>query len=133
MSEQTKLEVVGVLYKDLGTQIISDKLEKREFVIETIDEQYPQLVKFELTNDKCKILDGYKQGDKIKVSFNLRGREWKKDANTPPAYFTNLAAWRIVKTDGNDFESTAAHTEPINAKAKQETAPVPTGGDDLPF
>lgn len=130
MSEQSaKLEVVGVLYKDLGTQVISDKMEKREFVIETTDEQYPQLVKFELVNDKCKILDGYKQGEKIKVSFNLRGREWKKDANTPPAYFTNLAAWRISKAD-NDFESTAAHTEP---NTKRETAPVPTGGDDLPF
>ena len=46
-----KLEVTGVLYKDFGTQRVTDKMEKREFVIETTDEQYPQLIKFELIND----------------------------------------------------------------------------------
>ena len=133
MSESSKLEVVGVLYKDLGTQRISDKLEKREFVIETTDEQYPQLIKFELINDKCKILDGYNSGEKIKVHFNLKGREWKKDANTPPAYFTNLGAWRIERADGSASTNSNATTTPAYTETTKTTAPVSDGGDDLPF
>ena len=122
------LKTVGVLYKDLGTQQVTDKMEKREFVIETTDEQYPQLIKFELLNDKCKILDAYKAGEKIEVSFNLRGREWRKDANTPPAYFTNLAAWRIEK-------SGAVESQPQQSSGKAEVPAYPPsdGSDDLPF
>ena len=42
-----------------------------------------------MTQDRCSIIDKYNEGDKIKVFFDLRGREWQGK------YFTNLNAWRV--------------------------------------
>jgi hypothetical protein len=121
------LEVTGTLYRKMDTQRISDKLQKREFVIETTEEQYPQLVKFELLNDKCSSIDGYDLNSKVKVAFNLRGREWKKDDGTV-AFFTSLNAWRVelVSVGDTATKQQAPPSQPVV---------VPTIGadEDLPF
>lgn len=130
MSEASKLEVVGVLYRTFDTQKVTASLDKREFVIET-EEQYPQLVKFELVNDKCRLLDGMNTGERIKVSFNLRGREWKKDASTT-VFFTTLQAWRLEKVDGGVSNNVGGDkgTYPPPPTTGPST---PDAGDDLPF
>jgi hypothetical protein len=76
-----------------ATQVISEKFSKREFVIETTD-QYPQLVMFQLTQDKCNLLDAFKVGNQLEVSFNLRGREWTNPQGETK-YFNTLEAWKI--------------------------------------
>jgi hypothetical protein len=83
----------GTLKVANPTQVISDKFSKREFVIETTD-QYPQQVMFQLTQDKCYLLDAFKVGNKLEVSFNLRGREWTSPAGEVK-YFNTLEAWKI--------------------------------------
>ncbi len=82
-------EVDGKLHKIFDTEQKTDSFRAREFVLEVVDGQYPQMVKFQLTQDKCELLDGQNEGDEIKVHFDLRGREWNGK------YFTNLNAWRI--------------------------------------
>ena len=77
------------------TQVISEKFSKREFVIETQD-QYPQLVMFQATQDKCSLLDNVQVSSQVEVSFNLRGREWTSPAGEVK-YFNTLEAWRIEK------------------------------------
>ena len=52
---------------------------------------YPQFVKFQAVQDRTGIVDGLAEGDKIKVYFDLRGREWQGK------YFTNLNAWKVDK------------------------------------
>jgi single-strand DNA-binding protein len=47
------------------------------------------MVKFQINQDKCNILDKFKEGQEVEVSFNLRGREWNGK------YFTNLEAWKV--------------------------------------
>lgn len=118
------LELTGTLYRKMDTQRITDSFQKRDFVIET-QEQYPQLVKIELHNDKCSHLDGYNLGDKIKVSFNVRGREWKKDDSTV-TYFTSLQAWKL---EAQEPTQTATQQQ---APPKQ-AAPVTNPDEDLPF
>ncbi len=54
-----------------------------------IEGQYPQLVKFQLTQDRCDLIDAYDEGSQLMVHFDLRGREWNDK------YFTNLNAWRV--------------------------------------
>lgn len=93
------LEVEGVLHKKFDTESKTDTFQTREFVIKT-DGTYPQFVKFQLVQDRCSAIDPYNEGDNIKVSFDLRGREWNGK------YFTNLNAWRIEKVEsegGNNF------------------------------
>ena len=57
------------------TQEVSASFKKRELVV-TTDEQYPQHILIEFAQDKCDILDNYQVGQNVKVSINLRGREW---------------------------------------------------------
>ena len=52
------------------TEVTGKSFSKRDFVIETSD-QYPQLVTFQITQDKCALLDNMKVGSQVEVSFNL--------------------------------------------------------------
>ena len=92
----SELKAEGKLIKIFDTNQISDSFKKREFVIETED-QYPQKVKFELTQASCDIISNYNVGDIVTVYFNLRGREWM-NKNNELVYFVSLGAWRIEKT-----------------------------------
>ena len=53
----------------------------REFVIST-EGTYPQFVKFQAVQDRTGIVDGLKEGEKIKVYFDLRAGNGR--ANTLP-------------------------------------------------
>jgi single-strand DNA-binding protein len=122
------LEIEGKLYLDLQTQQVSDKFKKREFVLLTdTHTEYPQHVKFELTQDKCDLLDKFKEGQTITVSFNLRGREWNGK------YFTNIQAWRIQAA----ATTTAPPPQAQSGAPSFPTAPrpevTPDPKDDLPF
>jgi single-strand DNA-binding protein len=83
-------EIIGKVVKVYDTESKSASFQTREFVIGT-EETYPQFVKFQATQDRCNIVDGINEGDKVKVFFDLRGREWQGK------YFTNLNAWKIEK------------------------------------
>ena len=125
------LEMTGVLYRKMDMQKITDKLDKRDFVIETVDDQYPQLVKFELVNDRCLVVDRHQVGDRVKVSFNVRGREWKKDDGST-VFFVALQAWRIESLAA--ASSTTPQTATVQPLATvQEPVAVMNDDSDLPF
>ena len=111
------LEFKGTIEVINDTQVISDKFQKREFVINDGSE-YPQSVAFELTQTNCDELDKYVEGQEVTVHFNLRGRRWEKDGKV--RFFNTLQAWKI--------ESEAKP----KAKAKSKKEAV-TEKDDLPF
>lgn len=120
-------EAVGTLHVVFDTQQVKDTFKKREFVIEMQDGQYPQHIKFQLTQDRCALLDNYKVGQEIKVLFNLRGRPFQnKDGQT--MYFTNLEAWRLEGSQGN----ASAGTDYSQIPAAKSTA-ASTDFDDVPF
>jgi len=83
------LELTGKLIEIFPEQQISDKFKKREFVIETSENNFVEQIKFELVQDRTDLIDPYKVGADIKVSFNLKGRKWNDK------YFVNVQAWRI--------------------------------------
>jgi len=92
------MEVTGQLKVKGGRQQVSDKFSKREFVLATdLTTPYPQFVSFQVTQDKCAVLDSYNVGDEIKVHFNLRGREYQNPNTLETKYFNSLEAWRIEK------------------------------------
>lgn len=68
---------------------------KRELVV-TTDEQYPQHIMIEFTQDKCDLLNNYTVGEPVKVSINLRGREWVNPQGETK-YFNSIQGWRIEK------------------------------------
>ncbi len=92
------LELEGTLYKKFDAQTFGSGFTKRTFVIET-DENYPQKVEFELIKDACDKIDAHQIGEKLKVHFNVRGREWTSPKDEVK-YFVSLNAWRIEKLGG---------------------------------
>lgn len=89
------MELTGTIKSIMPTTDVSLSFKKREFVIET-NEQYPQIILLEFVQDKCGLLDSYEVFDKVKVSINIRGREWvNNDGQTK--YFNTIQAWRIEK------------------------------------
>lgn len=126
----SSFEVTGTIYKKFDTQRVSDRFQKREFVIEKEDGAYPQLILFQLVQDRCDVIDKYNEGDAVTVTFNLRGREWVNPEGVAK-YFTNLAAWKV------DAATTAnTNTPPPPATDDFPTAndaPAEASNEDLPF
>ena len=91
-------DVTGRLHEIFDEQQVSEKFRKREFVLEVQEGQYPEQIKFQMVQDKTALIDPYKVGDEVKVTFNLRGRGFNK--NGQMLYFTNLEAWRIETAAG---------------------------------
>src|SRR3954469_1484926 len=131
------MEVIGTIKVKFDTQRVSEKFQKREFVLTTeANTPYPQHVSFQVTQDKCTVLDQFNEGEEIKVQFNRRGREW----NGPQGikYFNTLEAWRIEKVSGSNSAPAAnSNQAPNNNMSNSSSAPVFTGNigdnDDLPF
>ena len=126
------MDITGILKVKGEAQQVSEKFRKREFVLSDNSSQYPQHISFQLTQDKCGLIDQYNVGDEIKVQFNLRGREW----NGPQGikYFNTLEAWRIEKVGAGQSSAPAQN----NAGMQENTAaPVfnssISDNDDLPF
>jgi hypothetical protein len=90
---ENKLE--GSLIVKNETVQITEKFAKREFVLETTAEMYPQKVLLQLTQDNVNILDAFNVGDQLEVFINIRGREWAKPETGEIKYFNSLEVWRI--------------------------------------
>jgi hypothetical protein len=115
------IEASGKLYRIFETKQITERFTKREFVIELEDGKYPQHVLFQLTGDRCGNLDDYKEGDEVRVEFNLRGREWTSPKGDVK-FFNSLDVWRM---------------EPVGARVGNEppppSEPPPDMDADIPF
>lgn len=123
------LSTKGVLHAKYDAQAVSDKFTKRDFVLMIADNPtYPQYVSFQLTQDKCNLLDLVETGMEVEVSFNLRGRAWTSPQGETK-YFNTLEAWKI-----NPVAGTALPVVP-----QTQNAPVVNientedGSNDLPF
>jgi single-strand DNA-binding protein len=128
-------DVQGKLHEIFDEQQVSEKFRKREFVLEIPDGAYTQFVKFQLTQDKCSVLDPFKLGDEVKVNFNLSGKPFVKNGTT--MYFTNLSAWRIDSADagapaGNSGGGNYRAATPP-AAAAPSTFMTDEADNDLPF
>lgn len=121
----SELKLRGRLVDIFDKQQVTDTFSKREFVIET-DEQYPQMVKFQLTQVKCNDIDNHKVGEEITVHFNVRGRKWTNKQGED-VYFVSLNAWRLEKEVAAPVSSEAPFP---SADAE---SPVDSFADDLPF
>jgi single-strand DNA-binding protein len=125
-------EVEGKLHRLFPTEQKTASFQAREFVLEIPDGNYPQLVKFQAVQERCALLDTFNEGDRIKVSFDLRGREWNGK------YLTNLNAWRIERAGEGGGSTTASASDerfPADPFPEYNSAPPtpPTNTDDLPF
>lgn len=98
------MEVTGKIKLINETQTFGAKgFAKRELVV-TTNEQYSQMIMIEFVQDKCDLLNSYNVGDDVKVSINLRGREWINPEGVAK-YFNSIQGWRIEKAEAQDLPS----------------------------
>ncbi|MEM6765765.1 MAG: DUF3127 domain-containing protein [Bacteroidota bacterium] len=133
------MNIEGRLVEATAEQQITDNFKKREFVLETFG-LYPQLLKFQLANDKCELITGMKRDDLVNVHFNLRG----KRSNKTGAVWNTLDAWKIEELTESPSSVTGAKNgfqKPtknqvdnlLSPQPKPETVSVEAEPDDLPF
>lgn len=134
-------EITGKLIQVNPTQQVSERFKKREFVLEIAEEingnVYTNYAKMQLVQNKCEIIDNFKMGDTVKVSFNIKGNKWERDGNVN--YITNLDAWRVesgAQPAQGAQPASPAYTNmgaPGNTSAPDNYNPSPESVDDLPF
>ena len=125
MEVQGKIKMVG------ETQTFgSNGFRKREVVV-TTEEQYPQHIMVEFVQDKTDLLNSYQVGQQVKISINLRGREWVNPQGETK-YFNSIQGWRIEALQAEVTGENLPPVPPIDAfepagDLKEEDH------DDLPF
>ena len=99
---------------------------KRELVV-TTDEQYPQMILIEFVQDKCDLLNSYAVGQDVKVSINIRGREWINPEGVAK-YFNAIQGWRIEAVQAAAPQDLPPADQFQPAVESKDAEP-----DDLPF
>lgn len=139
------MQITGTVIKIFPTEIVGDNFQKREFVLRTDADQYPQEIQIQLTGVKTDLLNSVKEGDIITAAINIRGRSWTNSEGVVK-WFNSLVAWSIMLPNVNYKEranqsAQEAHSEGLNKKdwlptsedRRKEAEQLDEAEDDLPF
>ena len=125
------MQIQGKLTEKFDIKQVSDTFRVREFVVEYADNPlYPQFVSFQLTQDRCSLIDAMEVGADIQVEFNLRGRKWTSPQGDV-RYFNTLEAWRISPVVQQAGAPGQMPPPPVPPEAMDVTNM--SDSDDLPF
>lgn len=117
-------ELTGKLFEVFPTQQKTEKFRSREFVIETTktigDRSVTDYVKFQTTGDRCNLLDKYRVGNEVTVSFNVRGNRWENAGKV--SYFTNLEAWKITT---GEYSQECEEPQQLQSQASKDFDGIP--------
>ncbi|MCF6307156.1 MAG: DUF3127 domain-containing protein [Flavobacteriaceae bacterium] len=128
MEVQGKIKVIG------ETQTFgSNGFRKREVVVTTA-EQYPQSIMVEFVQDKTDLLNNFAIGQDVKISINLKGREWTNPQGEIK-YFNSIQGWRIENLATAPVEGDMPPMPTVTSEDAFETTDNTTteAADDLPF
>ena len=137
------LEIEGTLAQKLPVQSGNSARgpwAKQEFILEYPDGNFTAKACFTAWGqDKVQDLDKYQVGDKVKVSFNLKSREYNG------RWYNDLQIWKIAPAGAQPAapaQQPAPQAKPAPQAAAWQQAPAPTledmpadseGAEDLPF
>lgn len=129
------MDITGILKVKEEAQQVSEKFRKREFVITDNSSQYPQHISFQLTQDKCGLIDNCAIGTEVKVHFNIRGRQWTSPKGEDK-YFNTLEAWRLEFQNSGSNNNSSQQSNNNNASQASNdsfSGNSSTSEEDLPF
>ncbi len=116
-------ELSGTIKVVMDTVKFDSGFTKREFVVTTPDDKYPQNIKFECVKERCALLERVKPGQRVTVSFDIRGNEFKGK------YFVSLSAWKIEPV----AKSGAVDVPDDEVSLDDEPFPEEEAGRGMPF
>lgn len=88
------MELKGTIKEIYETKQINESFKVRKFVITDNNEDYPQYITFQLTQNRTALLDSINIGQSVIIKFNLKGKQWL-DPDGVIKYFNSLEAYEI--------------------------------------
>lgn len=128
------MELQGTVKKLTEIQTFASGFQKRELILLT-QEQYPQPISIEFTQDKISLLDQVTEGENVKIGINIRGREWTSPQGEVK-YFNSISGWRLEKISENTAQEPTQTTKSSTSTATPASQGNPFSEeeeDDLPF
>lgn len=117
------MEIQGRIKTIFATETVGQNgFEKRDLVI-TTEEQYPQTIIIQFTQQRCDLLDSLQVGQNVKVYINIRGREWTNPQGETK-YFNTIEGWKIEVIQTTNV----AYQQPVQQTPQQpvtQAAPAP--------
>ena len=116
------MEIQGRIKQIFPSEVIGQNgFEKRDLVIVT-EEQYPQTIIIQFTQQRCDLLNNLQVGQNVKVYINIRGREWRSPYGETK-YFNTIEGWKIevIQTTNVAYQQQA----PKQPVAQAAPAPPP--------
>ena len=118
------MEIQGRIKQIFPSQMIGQNgFEKRDLVIVT-DENYPQTIIIQFTQQRCDLLDSLQVGQNVKVYINIHGREWTNPQGETK-YFNTIEGWKIEVIQTTNV----ANQQPVQQAPQQpvaQAAPAPS-------
>ena len=115
------MEIQGRIKQIFPSQIIGQNgFEKRDLVIVT-EEQYPQTIIIQFTQQRCDLLESLQVGQNVKVYINIKGREWTNPQGEIK-YFNTIEGWKIEVIQTTNVANQQAPQQPV---AQAAPAPPP--------
>ena len=105
----------------------SSDLTKQDFILEYQDGSFPAQVCFtSFGTDKVAELDRFQVGDEVKVSFNLRAREYNG------RWYNDVRVWRLSPA-GQAASQPQPYSAPQAPAPSIDDMPAEDDSNDLPF
>jgi len=124
-------EISGRVAEVYPTVRVSDRFRKREFVIEhkesSAGQTFVDFIKFQLTQDKCEIIDETWLRQEVTVRFGIKGNRWEKNGTVN--YITNLNAFAVNRSTATNEDG----QQNIPDKNLEDAPPPDEEFGDLPF
>lgn len=122
-------QITGTVHHIGKVQTFPSGFSKREFVLLIEDGKYPQTVPFELVKDKVDLIANFREGDRVDVSFNLRGNHHEKSGR----YFGSNAAWKIAGSNAQQDRREQDPGRRAPDPGRRVESEMDLGEDDIPF
>ena len=114
MKLQGEVKEIGELKK------FSSGFQKRDLVVEEIDEKakYPAKIPFTFKKDKVSLIDNIKVGDKVAIDYVYSSRDWDDPKTGETRHFVSFDALKVKVT----------YSAPGGSAASSQD----DGGEDMP-
>ena len=114
------MEIQGRIKQIFPSQMIGQNgFEKQDLVIVT-EENYPQTIIIQFTQQRCDLLNNLQVGQNVKVYINIRGREWRSPYGETK-YFNTIECWKIEVVQTTNV----ANQQPMQQATQQAPALQP--------
>jgi hypothetical protein len=121
------MEIQGRIIEIGNTEVLGQKgFKKRQVVIKT-EEQYPQSIPVDFTQDKCSLLDSYSVGQFVSIGINIKGNEWQGK------YFVGLQGWKIAVVESEKSANAFMPDRQGIEAMMQNAEKIADEENDLPF